>query len=118
MALSGPIYDKTFELANRCVALYKELQRNREYNLSNQMERSGTSVGAMVREAKFAQSKADFISKMQIGLKEANETQYWLKLLRCNEYIDEDTYRIMCGLSDEIISMLVSIIRTSKNNPG
>lgn len=116
MALTGPIYDKSFELADRCVALYKVLQRNREYNLSNQMERSGTSVGAMVREAKFAQSKADFISKMQIGLKEANETQYWLKLLRSNNYIDEETFNYMYGLVDEVISMLVAIIRTSKIN--
>ncbi|MBP5717100.1 MAG: four helix bundle protein [Bacteroidales bacterium] len=116
MALTGPIYDKTFELADRCVALFKVLQRNREYNLSSQMERSGTSVGAMVREAKFAQSKADFISKMQIGLKEANETQYWLKLLWRNEYIDEKTFNYLYGLADEVISMLVAIIRTSKNN--
>lgn len=116
MALTGPIYDKSFELADRCEALYKVLQRSREYNLSNQMERSGTSVGAMVREAKFAQSKADFISKMQIGLKEANETQYWLKLLRSNNYIDEETFNYMYGLADEVISMLVAIIRTSKIN--
>lgn len=80
------------------------------------MERSGTSVGAMVREAKFAQSKADFISKMQIGLKEANETQYWLKLLRSNNNIDEETFNYMYGLADEVISMLVAIIRPSKIN--
>ena len=116
MALSGPVYEKTFELADKCVALYKVLQDSREFNLSNQLERSGTSVGAMVREAKFAQSRADFISKMQIGLKEANETQYWLKLLRSNEYIDEVTYRSLHDLADEVISLLVSIIRTSKNN--
>ena len=67
-------------------------QEQREFVLSKQVLRSGTSIGALVREAEHAQSDADFISKMNIALKEANETEYWLMLLKDNEYVDEKTF--------------------------
>lgn len=78
--------------------------------------RSGTSIGANVSEAQRAQSKADFVSKMSIALKEANETNYWLKLLYRTDYIDEKQFGSMVGDLDEIISILVSICNTSKQD--
>jgi four helix bundle protein len=69
---------KTHAFARRMVKAYQYVHEKKEYNMSDQLVRSGTSVGAMVKEAEFAQSKADFINKMSIALKEANETRYWL----------------------------------------
>jgi four helix bundle protein len=77
---------KTYSFANRIVKAYRYLTKEqKEFILSKQLLRSGTAIGALVREAKFAQSKADFINKMSIALKEANETKYWLSLLYDNE---------------------------------
>ncbi len=81
------IYDKSYSFAIRIVKLYKYLAgEHEEYILSKQLLRSGTAIGALVREAKFAQSRADFINKMSIALKEANETSYWLDLLYDTNY--------------------------------
>ena len=76
--------------------------------------RSGTSIGANVREAEFAQSKADFTNKMSISLKEANETDYWLDLLRATEFIDEEDFQKYKPKSSEILKLLVSIVKSSK----
>ena len=78
---------KSFDFALRIVKLYQFLCNKKEFVLSKQLLRSGTSVGALVREAEQAESKADFIHKMAIALKEANETQYWLELLYKSDYI-------------------------------
>lgn len=87
------IQEKSLAFAIRLVNLYKHLVENkREYVLSKQMLRSGTAVGALVREAEHAQSKADFLNKMNIALKEANETVYWLVLLKETEYLAESEY--------------------------
>ena len=84
--------------------------------MSDQLVRSGTSVGAMVKEAEFAQSKADFINKMSIALKEANETRYWLDLLHYGDYLEDDIYSSLDKDIREIISILVAIVRKAKDN--
>jgi len=84
--------------------------------MSDQLVRSGTSVGAMVKEAEFAQSKADFINKMSIALKEANETRYWLDLLHYGEYLEDDIYLSLDNDIKEIISILVVIVKSTKDN--
>ena len=86
------------------------------YSLANQLERSGTSIGANIREAKYAHSKADFIAKMQIALKEANETGYWLELLFKTNYINENQYKELDAVCVGLRAMLVSSINTAKEN--
>ena len=111
------IVDKSFDFAVRIVKLYKFLSSNKsEYVLSKQLLRSGTSIGANVSEAQRGQSKADFISKMNIALKEANETQYWLKLLHKTDYIDENQYNSIIKDINDIIAILTSILKTSNSN--
>ena len=111
------IYNKSYDFAIRVVRLYKYLvAEHKEYVLSKQVLRSGTAIGALVREAKFAQSKADFISKMSIALKEANETSYWLDLLQDTNYINQKMHHDINSDISEIISLLVSIVKSSKNN--
>jgi four helix bundle protein len=78
------------------------------------MLRSGTSIGALTREAEHAQSRADFVNKMNIALKEANETAYWLMLLKDSDYIDEKTFSSIHADCDELIRLLVSIVKTTK----
>ena len=109
------IKDKSFNFAVNIVNLYKKLAYNKkEYVMSRQLLKSGTSIGANVREAEFAQSKPDFISKMSISLKEANETDYWLDLLHVTEFIDEEDFKIFKPKSTEMLKLLVSIVKSSK----
>ena len=82
--------------------------------MSRQLYRSGTAIGALVKEGEFAQSKADFINKYSIALKEANETQYWLKLLHHGKYIDDRTFDSIIRDTEEVTALLVSIIKSSK----
>lgn len=91
--------------------------RKKEYVLSKQLLRSGTSVGALIREAEFGQSKADFIHKLSIGLKEANETDYWLNILYDTDYIDEAGFQQMQNTCQELIAMLVASIKTLMSFP-
>ena len=86
------------------------------YSLSNQLERSGTSIGANIREAQYAHGKADFISKLQIALKEANETGYWLELLYKTNCITEAEYKTLDTACTSIRVMLISSINTAKEN--
>ncbi len=95
-----------------CEYLQKD---KRELVLSKQLIRSGTAVGALLREAEFGQSKSDFISKMHIALKEANETEYWLSLLSDTGYLEKPGYNSVISDCKEIIAMLVSSIKTLKN---
>ena len=114
---NGVVSQKSYAFAIRIVKLYKYLtHEHKEYVLSKQVLRSGTAVGALIREAKFAQSKADFINKMSIALKEANETNYWIDLLHDTEYINQKMYKDIEKDINEIISLLVSIVKSSKNN--
>ncbi len=110
------VLDKSFEFAVRIVDLNKYLVSDRkEYILSKQIIRSGTSIGALVREAQHAESNADFIHKLSIALKEANETDYWLLLLNKTEYIDDKIYSSLNENIQELLKLLVSIIKSSKN---
>ena len=110
------IKDKSFDFALRIIKLYKYLQNKKEFVLSKQLLRSGTAVGALVREAEQAESKADFIHKLAIALKEANETQYWLELLYKSEYLEKKQFISINRDSVEMLKLLTSIIKTSKNN--
>jgi four helix bundle protein len=117
MTLDNPIEKRAYQFALRIVNAYKYLTRQQsEYVLSKQMLRSGTSIGAMMREAKFAQSRADFVSKTSIALKEANETLYWIELLHDSEYIDDKTFESIHNEANEITSILASIVKTTKEN--
>ena len=111
------IETKSFDFAVRIVKLYKLLcEEKREFILSKQLLRSGTSIGANVAEAQKAQTKPDFNAKMNIALKEANETQYWLKLLYKTEYLTNKEFKSMETDIDEIIAILVSICKKTNNN--
>ena len=108
--------EKSYKFAIRIVRLHQYLQKERkEFELNKQILKSGTSIGALIREAEYAQSDADFINKCSISLKEANETAYWLSLLKDTDYIEEKLYESLFSDCDEIISMLVSTIKTMKN---
>ena len=87
-----------------------------EHILSKQLLRSGTAIGALMREAKFAQSRADFVNKASVALKEANETLYWIELLHDSGYIDDEPYSSIHDEAHEITSILVSIVKTTKAN--
>lgn len=108
------VKDKNFDFAIDIVNLYKELVAKKEFVMSKQLLRSGTSIGANIREAEFAQSKADFIHKMSISLKEANETDYWLELLYKTEFIGEIIFNKFKMKSTEILKILVKIVKSSK----
>lgn len=111
------IKEKTMAFAIRIVNLYKFLcVDKKEFVLSKQILRSGTSIGANVREAEHAQSRTDFIHKMSIALKEANETEYWLELLFQTNYIDQSQFDSLNNDSIEINKILISIIKTTRNN--
>ena len=88
-----------------------------EYVMSKQLLRSGTAIGASIREAEFAESRKDFIHKLHISLKEANETNYWLILLHESDYINDATFQSIQTDCTELIKLLTSIIKSSKHNP-
>ncbi|MCW3083127.1 MAG: hypothetical protein JWP12_493 [Bacteroidetes bacterium] len=110
---------KSYAFAIRIIKLYKFLsEEKKEYVLSKQLLRSGTAVGALVKEAEHAQSKADFLNKMNIGLKEANETEYWLMLLKDTDYISKNEFDSINKDCSEILRLLVSIVKTTKTTLG
>lgn len=113
--MNNIIETKSFNFAIRIVNLYKHLTtEKKEYILSKQLLRSGTSIGANVAEAEQAQSRADFVSKMNISLKEVSETKYWIKLLQATEYLSDKEGNSILSDSVELEKILVSIIKTSK----
>ena len=108
------VSEKSFEFAVRIVNLYKYLtQEHKEYVMSKQLLRCGTSIGANVSEAQRGQSKADFRAKMNIALKEANESDYWLRLLFRTNYLDETQFNSLESDIREVISLLTAICKTS-----
>lgn len=108
---------KSYKFAIRIVKLYQFLvKEKREFVLSKQVLRSGTSIGALIREAEFGQSRADFINKMSIALKEANETMYWLEILKDVNFINEKPFQSLHTDCEELIKMLISTVKTTKNN--
>ena len=104
------------DFAVSIINLVKQLKEKRESVISNQIGRSGTSIGANIREAQYAHGKADFISKLQIALKEANETGYWLELLFRTDYISETEFKMLDSACASIRVMLISSINTAKEN--
>lgn len=107
---------QSMDFAVSIINLVKELKLKKENIISNQIGRSGTSIGANIREAQYAHGKADFVSKLQIALKESNETGYWLELLYKTNYIDEATYKNLDSACTSIRVMLISSINTAKEN--
>lgn len=108
---------KSYKFAIRIVNLYQFLiKEKKEFVLSKQVLRSGTSIGALIREAEFGQSRADFINKMSIALKEANETMYWLEILKDTNFINEELFQLLHADCEELIKMLISTVKTTKNN--
>lgn len=108
---------KSFQFAVKVIDLYKYLtEEKREFVMSKQLLRSGTSVGAMIREAEYAETKKDFIHKMAIAQKEINETIYWLELLKETEYFEEERFQGINKAAIEIIKLITAIIKTSKSN--
>ncbi|MDR0873973.1 MAG: four helix bundle protein [Prevotellaceae bacterium] len=111
------LHTKSYNFAIRIVKLSIFLQtEKKEFVLNKQILRSGTAIGALVRESEFAQSIADFVNKLSIALKEANETDYWLSLLKDTSFIDEKSYNSLATDCNELIALLVSSIKTAKNN--
>lgn len=107
--------DKSFAFALQIVRLSQELQQNqKEFVLSKQILRSGTAIGALVREGEFAQSKSDFINKLSIALKEANETEYWILLLQESKLIKDELADSLQSDCKELIAMLVASVKTAK----
>lgn len=107
---------KSYDFALLIVKTYKTISsEKKEFTLSRQLLKSGTSNGSNIREAEFAQSNKDFISKMSIALKEANETEYWLLLLKDTNYIDIGNFTPLINFNKELIKMLVSTINTMKS---
>jgi len=108
---------KSYEFAIRIVKLSQFLNKEKkERVLSKQILRSGTAVGALIREAEFDQSKADFIAKMSIALKEANETSYWLSLLKDTGYLTLEQFNSIENEITELIKLLISTVKTAKKN--
>jgi len=108
---------KSYLFSIRIVKLYRFLIENKkEFVLSKQALRSGTSVGAIIREAEQAESTADFIHKLSISLKEAKETEYWLSILKDTDYIDKPMFDSITKDCDEVISLLTRIIKKTKAN--
>jgi len=108
------IVKKSYDFALSIISLYKKLIEKKEYVLSKQILRSGTSIGANIHEAVSGESKKDFIHKLGIAVKEARETSYWLNLLKDSDYITHDEFNKLNNSCDEIIRILNSIILTTK----
>jgi four helix bundle protein len=120
MRQRNEIVDFSFAFAVRVVRLHKYLTKKKEFTLSNQLLRSGTSIGANVTETQDAQSKKDFIVKLSIALKEARESRYWILLLIETDYLDKQSPKVQ-SLQKElesIIKLLAPILISSKNNPS
>lgn len=113
----NPLKEKSYEFALKVIVVCKALQENeREFVLSGQLLRSGTSIGSNAEEAIGAQSKRDFLSKISIAYKEARETKYWLRLLRDSNYLKGEHAESMILIVDELLKMMEAIISTTKKN--
>lgn len=111
------VMDKSYVFALEIIDLYKFLKiEKREFVISKQILRSGTAIGALIKEAEHAQSKADFLNKMNVSLKEANETTYWIDLLKDSGYLTDKEYKPINASATEILRLLISIVKTTKAN--
>jgi len=114
--MANTILDKSFDFAVKIVKLADIIREQNQFELASQILRSGTSIGANVQEAQRAQSDKDFVSKMSIASKEANETDYWLRLLRATDKISEETFVSLNNDINQIIKLLISIIKSKQSN--
>ena len=114
MKSQGPVQIKSLAYAIDIVELYKKLNSNREWVMSKQILRSGTAIGALIKESEHSESKKDFVHKLSIALKEANETDYWLELLWKTGYIAKRDFTIYMDKVNEIKRLLISSIKTTK----
>lgn len=115
MKKENVVMNKSYTFALRIIKLYKYLvTEKKEYVLSKQLLRSGTAIGALIKEGEHAQSKADFLNKMNVALKEANETEYWIELLRDSEYLSTTESLSILDDTSELIRLLISIVKTTK----
>ena len=111
------VVQKSYAFSLRCVRLYKYLcSRDGNYIIGKQLLRSGTSIGANVREALRALTRPDFITKLNVALKEASETEYWIELLRDSDYISSSQAESMLADCVELLKILTSIVKKSKEN--
>jgi four helix bundle protein len=111
------LHEKSLRFAVRMVKFYQYLcEEKKEYMLSRQVLRSGTSIGANIAESRYAQSDPDFVSKLSIALKEANETCYWLNCLGRRNIIDQQGHQSMLNDATELVKILISAIKTKKKN--
>lgn len=111
------LIDKSIDFAARIIKLCKYLEdTKKEHIISKQIIRSGTSIGANINEAQYGNSKADFVSKLHIALKETAETEYWLRLLFKSDYIDNKMFDSLLDDCLELKKILISSINTAKNN--
>jgi len=115
MSRESILKSKSFDFAVRIIKLYKYLKKtHNEYELSHQLIRAGTSIGALIREAEHAESRKDFVHKLNIGLKEANESVYWLQLLHATDYINKRMFDSLIKDALELLKMLISSVKTTK----
>ena len=114
---NSPLTKKSYLFGVRIVKMVKYIKCTpKEYGMLNQVFRSGTAIGALVSEAAYAQSQADFINKLSVALKECNETLYWLNILKDTEYLNEKEYESMNTDCREVLALLISSIKTTKQN--
>ena len=113
----SPLTKKSYLFAVRIAKMVKYIECSpKEYGLINQIFQSGTAIGALVSEAAYAQSPADFISKLSIALKECNEALYWLNILKDIEYLNENEFESISNDCQELLALLISSIKTTKQN--
>ncbi|SKB88588.1 four helix bundle protein [Daejeonella lutea] len=113
----GVVATKSYSFALEVIEIHRHLlETKKEYVLSKQLLRSGTAIGALIKEAEHAQSRADFLHKMNIALKEANETEYWLMLLKDSNNIDKERYNKIIAPCKSILRLLISIVKSTKSN--
>ncbi|CAG5083163.1 four helix bundle protein [Parvicella tangerina] len=117
MSVKNILQEKSFEFALAVVCVYKFLKfQEKEFVLSKQLLRSGTAIGALIRESEHAQSRPDFIHKLSIALKESNETDYWIDLLYKSDYLNKIDYESLKQKNLELLKLLTSIIKSTKAN--
>ena len=114
----GPLFEKSMDFAVRMVNLARYLRKKKESIMAKQVLRSGTAIGALIREANHAESRADFVHKLSIALKEAHETEYWIELLFRTGYFDVKMFKSINSDCSELVGMLVKSIKTTKGNAG
>ena len=116
--LKSNIHDKSLKFARNVYRLCKRLEQKKEFIISNQLLKSGTSVGANLRESYFAESRSDYIHKLSISLKEINESLYWLELLFLEKIIDDSEFEDLNKQGVEILKILITIIKKLKSTPS